>query len=286
MQNHSIKISTTNSSIHTESKGWSINIGRLFTALSPWPLFALVVVACMLLTGLGTWVGYLRFLTGVELSESTIDTAVGAILGLLAFILGFTFSLTWSRFAARNSLVMLQAKALGVCYLRTSLLPPNQKLVLRKLFKEYVGVLLEMQTIGNVEKSVTRIDDLHIVIWNQTASLVNEDMDSELRTFFSGAVNELISLWVERKTVALVYSIPTPIWNSLMLLVGISMFAFGYQTGITGITRIFQIALLPLPFGLVIVLIADLNSTLVQRRFKVTKKPLQDVQEMMEKEIE
>ena len=142
-----------------------------------------------------------------------------------------------------------------------------------------------MQTLGNVDNCLSRIDNLHIAIWNQAASLVPEDMDSELRSLFTGAVNELISLWVERKTVALVYSIPRPIWNALLLLAAMGMFAFGYQTGVTGVVKVFQILLLPAPFALIFVLIADLNSTLIQRRFKVTSKPLQNVRDMMQQEI-
>ena len=285
MQDHSIKLQTSNASRQERLKTQSFDIGRFFTSLSSRTLFVLVVIACMLFGGLGIWVGYMRFRSAVPGSESTIGTAVGAILGFFGFILGFAFSLTWSRFGSRNSLVITQAKAIGVCYLRTSLLPEKQKLTLRKLFKEYIDVLIEMQTLGNVDNCLSRIDNLHIAIWNQAASLVPEDMDSELRSLFTGAVNELISLWVERKTVALVYSIPRPIWNALLLLAAMGMFAFGYQTGVTGVVKVFQIFLLPAPFALIFVLIADLNSTLIQRRFKVTSKPLQNVRDMMQQEI-
>ncbi|WP_336516608.1 hypothetical protein [Pollutibacter soli] len=271
--------------IRDELKKEGLNIGRYFGALSPWILFTYIILGSLLVIGLGFWTGHLLFRSSNEATVDSIDAVVGAILGLLGFILGFTFSLTWSRFGSRNSLVVLQAKLLGTCYLRTSLLPQKLQPSLRKLFREYVGVLLELQTAGHVDESVMKINDLHIDIWNQTTLLVREDMDSELRSLFTSAVNELINITEERKIVGLVYSIPEPIWRILLLLIGMGMFAFGYQIGVSGVNRIAQVLLLPIPFGLLIVLISDLNSTRIHPRLKVTKKPLEDVLEMMGKEI-
>jgi hypothetical protein len=110
-------------------------------------------------------------------------------------------------------------------------------------------------------------------------------MDSGIRSLFVDSVNELISLYVERKTIALVYQIPDAIWSTLLVLAGIGMFAFGYQTGINGIRQIFESPLLPIAFGLVIVLIADLNTSSLQRRFRVSQKPLQDVLDLMNKDL-
>ena len=69
----------------------NFDIGQFFGNLPSWALFAYIDVAGMLLVGLGTWIGNLWSKMGVGPSESSISTAVGAILGLLAFILGFTF---------------------------------------------------------------------------------------------------------------------------------------------------------------------------------------------------
>ncbi|AEV98499.1 hypothetical protein Niako_2144 [Niastella koreensis GR20-10] len=263
----------------------NFQIGVFLGTLSTWGLFALIVISSIVIISFGAWIGHLRFLNNIKDSESQLSTAVGSVLGLLGFMLGFTFSLTWSRFGNRNGLVSLQAKAIGVCYLRTSLLPVKQKTELRKLFYEYISVLLGMQTSGNVDKTLTRLEELHILIWNQTASLVQEEMDSEMRSLFTNAVNDLISLYLDRKTVALVHRIPDVIWSRLLLLAGIGMFAYGYQIGNMNMIRLFQSLLVPVAFGMIVVLIVDLDTTLKQRRFKVTKQPLMDVLEMMKKEI-
>ena len=268
-----------------DRKNRSQGISRFFSSIPSWALFVLVVISCVLIVGVGALVGYLRYTSGIRLPESPLGTAVGAILGLLGFMLGFTFSLTWSRFSNRNSLVISQAKALGVCYLRTGLLPEKQKLEIRKLFRTYTNILLGLHKTDDLAKSLAQIDELQLAIWQQSTSLIHEEMDAELRSLFIASVNEIISLSVERKTLALVFKIPDSIWTTLLFLAGMGMLAFGYQTGINGIRRLFEIPILPIAFGLVIVLIADLNSTSIQRRFKVTQQPLTDISEMMKKEM-
>ena len=81
------------------------------------------------------------------------------------------------------------------------------------------------------------------------------------------------------------YRIPNPIWWSLLFLGAVGMFAFGYQAGITGMRDLFQLSLLPISFGLVIVLISELNSSSTSGRFRVTQKPLNDVLELMKNDL-
>jgi hypothetical protein len=123
---------------------------------------------------------------------------------------------------------------------------------------------------------------LHSLIWQQTASLVDEEVDSEIRSLFTISVNDLISIAMERKAVALFLNIPNAIWGSLLFLATVGLLSFGYQSGVQGMRSIFQMFLLPISFGLVIVLIADLNSSYPQRHFKVTQRPLKELLKMMQ----
>jgi len=260
------------------------DIGGLFSSLNPWVLFAGVVVCYMVVMLLGGYLGRVRMMAGIKEPETSMETAVAAVLGLLAFILGFTFSITWNKFANRNGLVIEHAKAISICYLRAGLIPEKQKLETRKILHEYMQVLLHIDG-KNLERSLLLIDHVHIALWRETVSLVKEDMDGEIRSIFIGSVNDLMSLSLERKTIALFIRVPNAIWRSVFFLAGIGMLAFGYQAGISGINKLFQLTLLPVAFGLVIVLIAELNSQDSRRHFKVTNRPLREVLEMMEKPI-
>src|SRR5678816_2378781 len=135
------------------------DIGGLFSSLNPWVLFAGVVVCYMVVMLLGGYLGRVRMMAGIKEPETSMETAVAAVLGLLAFILGFTFSITWNKFANRNGLVIEHAKAISICYLRAGLIPEKQKVEIRKLLHEYVQVLLQIQS-RNLERMVSRVDDI------------------------------------------------------------------------------------------------------------------------------
>ena len=214
-----------------------------------------------------------------------MGTAVDAILGLLALILGFTFSITSSRFADRRELVVQQANAIGTSYLRTSLLPEKQKTEIRRLYQEYIDILVQFKRTEDVNKDLKRLGDIQMAIWNQTASLTHENMDSELRSLFTSSVNEVIDIASKRETVALIFRISGFLWISLFLLYTLSLFAIGYQMGTKDKHRIIDMPLLAAAaLALVIVMIADMDSS-GRGRFQVSQQPLVNVRLMMQEKI-
>ena len=261
-----------------------MDIAAIVTSLDPWILFFLIVIICVVFAELGSLVAHRRAKTGVKEPDAAIGTAVGGMMALLAFMLGLTFSITASRFADRKELVITQANAIGTCYLRTSFIPENQKQEIRKLFREYVAILTSDQTEVDVDKAVTRLEKIHLFIWKQTASLKQENMDSEIRTLFVSSVNKVIDIAEERKTVALVFRIPSVFWISLFILTALCMFSIGYQIGTQGTRRILDLPLLAAAFSVVFVMIAAMDSS-GPKRFKVSQKPLLDVQQMMKEDI-
>ena len=260
-------------------------IGGYLSSFRPLMLFSIITVVYFLVVVAGAWLGDYRRRGGVFEPETSMETAVASVLGLLAFILGFTFSLTWSRFANRNLLVVAHAKTIGLCYMRAGLIPENQKKETRRILLEYTTILQGIQSVPDLQRALARISELHLSLWQQAVSLVNEEMDSEMRSLFVASVNDLIGISLERKVVALFIQIPDAIWGCLLFMGVVGLFAFGYQAGIGGIDKLFQLLLLPITFSLVIVLIADLNSVHAQRNFKVTKQPLKEVMEMMSRNV-
>jgi hypothetical protein len=261
-----------------------MNLGPFLTSLPSWALFSLVVVLCILAAEAGIFIAKRRENKGIKEAEAAIGSAVAAILGLLAFMLGFTFSLTESRFGHRKELVIQEANAIGTSYLRTSLIPEKQKLEVRKLYREYVNILLQNENRTEMGNSIIRLEELHLLIWQQTASLMQEDLDPQIRALFTAAVNLVIDLFAERKTIALIFRIPDIIWSSLLLLSALGMFTFGYQAGKSGLYKFLIMTLVAAAFAVVMVMIADMDST-AGNRFKVSQQPLQDVQKMMQKDI-
>jgi hypothetical protein len=74
---------------------------------------------------------------------------VGATLGLLAFILAFTFGLAAARFDTRRQLLLDEANAIGTTYLRAGMLPERGQQV-RDLLRHYVAARLEAVQPGKL----------------------------------------------------------------------------------------------------------------------------------------
>ncbi|MBC5773656.1 hypothetical protein H8S95_06245 [Pontibacter sp. KCTC 32443] len=262
-----------------------MKIGLLITSLPSWALFILIVIIGVLAALAGIHIALKKAPKEVKVMEATIGTDVGAMLALLAFMLGFTFSITSSRFAERKELVIQQANAIGTCYLRTSFLPEKQKKAIRGYFLEYIGILVKLPRQPDkdvIKKATQRMDAINLLLWKQTASLAQANMDSELRAAFIESVNEVIDVYSERETVALVFRIPDLLWFSLILLYLLSLFAMGYQNGTYKNRGVIDIAFLAAAFALVIVMIADMDSSTKPTKFKVSQQPLENTQKLIQ----
>src|SRR5262245_61176946 len=78
----------------------------------------------MLALEVGFRLGLRRQANADEPDKTHAITLHGAVLGLLALLLGFTFAMAVSRYENRKTLIIDQANAIGTAALRGKLLPP------------------------------------------------------------------------------------------------------------------------------------------------------------------
>jgi hypothetical protein len=257
-----------------------MHLGEWIGELPLWAVFVLTMAVCMggLEAG-GALAGIALRRRKEKEPDAPLGSLVAAMLGLLAFILAFTFGMAASRFDARKQLVLEESNAIGATYLRAGLLPQAQGLEVRRLLREYAEVRLNT-TAENVHESLAGSEKLNARLWSETKSLVQEDMDSELRSLFIVSLNELIDLHQSRKTVGLQYRIPRTVWWVVYLLAVLSMLAVGYQVGMSGIRRLRGAPVLAAAFSLVIVMIADIDRP-GEGLMRVSQQPIADVRQMM-----
>lgn len=257
-----------------------MNVGDWVQAAPLWSVFLASIVLCLAAVVMGTRLGRLSLLRNKKKEpDGPLGSIVGGLSALLAFILGFSFSMTASRFDTRKQLVLDQANALGTTYLRAALVPESPGLEIRQLLREYTDVLVEAK-ITNVDSALSQIDSLHGQLWNQTKSLVNQDMDSEVRSLFICSLNEVIDLHQMRKTIGLDRRIPGIVWVVLFLLTLLVMLAIGYQVAMSGARRMYGTPVLAMAFSLVILMIADIDRP-GEGFMGVSQQPLIDTLESM-----
>ncbi|MCE9547663.1 MAG: hypothetical protein K8T25_19510 [Planctomycetia bacterium] len=211
--------------------------------------------------------------------DAPLGSVVGAVLGLLAFILAFTFGIAASRFDTRRQLVLQESNAIGTTYLRAALLPPKEGLEIRRLLREYARIRVNIAA-GGVDETLRKSEEIQSLLWAQTIAVVKENMDSEVRSLFIDSLNQLIDLHQSRKTVGLQYRVPGMVWLCLYLLTVLSMLAVGYQSGMAGTRRLRGTPILAAAFSLVILMIADIDRP-GEGLLRVSQQPIADVQEMM-----
>jgi hypothetical protein len=245
-----------------------------------WAIFGLTVAICMAAVEAGAALASVALRRKKEKEpEGPLGSLVSALLGLLAFIMAFTFGIAASRFDTRKQLVLEEANAIGTTYLRASLLPEKPGREVRKLLREYARIRSTVE-LKNVAEVLRQSEEIGDQLWSQTQSLVAEDMDAEIRALFIESVNELLDLHTSRVTTGMQYHIPATVWLVVYLLAGASMLALGYQVGMSGVRRIYGTTVVAASFSLVILMIADLDRP-GEGLLRVSQQPIADTHRHM-----
>jgi hypothetical protein len=242
-------------------------------------VFCLTMVVVLVSIAAGNWFGLGRSKRSEEGEEGgAIGATVGAMLGLLAFIIAFTFGAAASRFDTRKQLLLDEVNTISTAILRTELLPEPQQSNCRRLLTSYVNLranlVLRAEDLPRViAESQSVLDEL----WKETTALSKADMDSEIRSLFVQSMNEVIDLHNSRVIVGSQYRIPGFVWACLGGATVFSMFAVGYQFGLSKQRKLLIHLLLALIFSSVVLLIADLDRA-TEGFVKVDQQPMLDLQ--------
>jgi hypothetical protein len=191
--------------------------------------------------------------------EMPVGAMVASILGLLALVLGFTFSLAASRFEARRQVVLEEANAIGTTYLRAAFLGERDSTTVRRLLRDYVDVRLEGAAKGDATEILARSDDLHRQLWAEAVKAEKAAPNSIANGLFVQSLNGVIDLHAKRVMVGLRSRIPAVIWFGLIGLATLGMASVGYQAGLAATRRSPAMLSLIFAFGAVLSLIADLD---------------------------
>jgi len=254
------------------------------TPLDVLPLWALMVallIGNLLLEECGFRLGRLRARRMNKESDATVGAIVAAQLGLLAFLLAFSFGIVASRFDLRWQVLVNEANAIGTTYLRASMLPDAQGASIRHLLREYTDVRLQALTGTSLDQVLRRSDDIHQQLWTEAVAAAGHDPRSVPTGLFIQSLNELIDVHAARVMAALLNRMPLPVWIVLFAVGFLSFLTIGYQAGLSRASRSPASIVLALTFVSVIGLVADLDRP-SEGLLRVSQQPMIDVRRMME----
>jgi hypothetical protein len=249
-----------------------------FDIIPLWGLFVAILLVVLLSAEGGYRVGRYRARQAHE-QETPVGEMVGATLGLLAFILAFTFGLAATRFDTRRQLLVDEANAVGTTYLRAGMLPEHRDEV-RMLLRNYVDARLEAIKPGKLATGLRQSEDIQNRLWALTVTIATKNPNSIVVGLFIQSLNEMIDLHAKRLALGVRNRIPEAIWAALYGISILSFAAMGYHAGLTGTNRSLAIVAVAFTFTVVIALIADLDRP-QEGVLKVSPQALIDLRQSM-----
>lgn len=157
---------------------------------------------------------------------SLIRTSTAA---LVAFLVGFAFSGSASRFIDRADIVVKEANALGTAYLRADAIAEPQRGELKAALKEYTAdrvVLLSREGREQIEPLLAKVSGLHERMWKSAIEATQDN--APLMAVVLPPVNEVIDQHSVHLAMARRH-LPIPIMTLLLgtAAIGLGMVGFG-----------------------------------------------------------
>jgi hypothetical protein len=231
--------------------------------LTRFPSFQITLAVIFLMIGF-YWLGRFAFKKVIkinpELRDKNSGMVVGSLLGLLALMLSFTFSLSNSRYDRRMAVVVEEANIIGTAVLRADLYPDSLRSLLRAEFKNYVETRIAFHQAGrDLQKAYKSLDSSTASqnrLWKMVSTAA-QDRDNLVRTNnMVPVLNQMIDI-VSTRNAVLIAKVPDLIMFLLFILCFSASFLLGYlspEKPEWGIVICFLIMI-----GLTIYMIIDLD---------------------------
>jgi hypothetical protein len=225
-------------------------------------LLTAIVYAGLVATGeVGFRIGR-RFRARVDEKARALEGAVQtAVLGLLALLLGFSFSLVATRYDSRREVVLREANAIGTAYLRAQLLPDPQRPESQEIFRRYVLERIRAYDLGTqaAADAAARSKELQDALWTRAMTAAREGRVSPIfATTVVQSLNEVIDS-SESAVTAFENRLPESIMALLLAVAAVAAGITGYCDGVSERRLLLVLAVQPLLVALVIGTVADMD---------------------------
>ena len=202
-----------------------------------------------------------------EHTDSEVKALTGSIqasiLGLLALLLGFTFSMAMQRYDSRSMALIDEANALGTAVLRIQLLPPELQDDARHLLREYIDLRVAAGKIDLTKHHERdayngRIADLQHQLWSLAIQATNQDPRAVTTGVFVKSLNDVIDMQGKRSALLRMH-VPETVLLLLFIVFISAGGMMGYSGGLSGKRIVAPVVLVSLLITLIVFLIIDLD---------------------------
>ena len=169
-----------------------------------WVFFVGMVIVVLAASELGFYIGIRLQNRGSNPGESRMTSSVvGGMLGLVAFLMAFSIGITIGHHGERKTMVVTEANAIGVAWLRAGFLDEADSKLLRKLLREYAEIRIAAANLEmELPAVISRSEELHGEMWIIIERNVRQGNDSDIMASLVHAVNDVIKTHSIRITAA------------------------------------------------------------------------------------
>ena len=223
----------------------------------PIGIFALALVALWLVTAAGAYLSALNAKRNERIPDD-FGTILGSTLTLSALIIGFTFSMSISRYEQRKNCEAVEANSIGTEFSRAELLPHSDKEHVKSLLKQYIEQRIAFYTAASASLALihARTATLQARLWAAVigsppgrSPAIDALIISEMNTVLDSEGYAQAAWWNR---------IPTAAWILMFTIALISQLLVGFGAH-TKLTRLLPLVL-PLAVSICFFLIADIDS--------------------------
>jgi uncharacterized membrane protein (Fun14 family) len=173
-----------------------------------------------------------------EASRSHVSAVQASPLGVLALMLGFTFSQALQRFDSRSEAVVDEANAIGTAYLRAQLLPASVRSQVKALLQTYLDTRVRASVIplsdqAAREAELAETGQQQAALWRYASQAAEEDPNPVTTGLFIQSLNEMIDSY-GRRIAALDRHVPEVVLFLLFGTFALTLGIVGYAAGIAG----------------------------------------------------
>ena len=194
-----------------------------------------IAIGIFLLILLTNWLGfrYRKFQEAKPAAETLegMGSMESSMLGLMALLLGFTFSMALSKFETRRQVIIEEGNDIGTAVLRADLFPDSIRTLLRADFKEYVEARISYYDAGvdadKIDSALKKTNFYSGRLWKRAAMLAQDDRYRTSNLQMIPALNSMIDIVSVRES-GRKAKVPPFILTMLLILTLISSFLVGY----------------------------------------------------------
>ncbi len=269
-------------------------IAHFFDLIPIWALLIGTILIMALFIESGFRLGKNAQAGSRKAQTAQVRAIMGAGLGLLAFMLAFTFATAQSHFEARVQSLAEEARIARNAFMQADLLTEPRRSQAKRLLRDYVQLRSDDRTFKGtvVSEQLAELlrasEQIQQKLWLIAAQSDKQVKDKQVgvkeNDLFMVSVIALTDIHYTRLHSAVMNRIPFTIWITLYLMAILSMIIMGYQAGLTDRRSPVATMTLAVAFSAVIILITDLDRP-VMSFFEINKQLLVDLNEYMEADL-